>query len=94
MIGEELNSSHVTERSSIGHRQYAVIDREMGKVASAKNPGKWVRLFNFRAAFTEPIKERATVPPVLVTLPGGSQTYSDNGNVDYTLSRVLGRQEA
>jgi uncharacterized protein YcbX len=41
MLGEELNSSYVTERGLIGDRMYAVIDQKTGKVASAKNPRKW-----------------------------------------------------
>jgi uncharacterized protein len=38
MMGEELNSSYVTERGLIGDRTYALIDQKTGKVASAKNP--------------------------------------------------------
>ena len=40
MLGEELNSSYVTERGLIGDRTYALIDQQTGKVASAKNPRK------------------------------------------------------
>lgn len=47
MLGEELNSSHVTELGLRGDRSYAVIDQETGKVASAKNPRKWGTLFDF-----------------------------------------------
>ncbi len=53
MLGEELNSSYVTERGLIGDRAYALIDQKTGKVASAKNPRKWGKLFDFRAAFIE-----------------------------------------
>ena len=53
MLGEELNSSYVTERGLVGDRAYALIDQETGKVASAKNPRKWGKLFDFRAAFIE-----------------------------------------
>ena len=53
MLGEELNSSYITERGLIGDRAYALIDQETGKVASAKNPRKWGKLFDFRAAFIE-----------------------------------------
>ena len=53
MMGEEPNSSYVTERGLIGDRVYAIIDQRTGKVASAKNPGKWGKLFDFRAAFTD-----------------------------------------
>jgi hypothetical protein len=32
MMGEELNSSQVTERGLLGDRQFAVVDRATGKV--------------------------------------------------------------
>ena len=38
---------------TLGDRAYALIDQETGKVASAKNPRKWGKLFDFRAAFIE-----------------------------------------
>jgi uncharacterized protein YcbX len=56
MLGEELNSSKVTQRGLIGDRVYAIIDEQTGKVASAKNPGKWGKLFDFRAAFTDSLQ--------------------------------------
>jgi len=39
-----------------------------GKVASAKNPRKWPRLFDFRAAYVEPPRADATAPPGRVNL--------------------------
>ena len=51
MIGEELNSSNMTGRGLAGDRSYGLIDQETCKVASAKNPRKWRKLFDFRAAF-------------------------------------------
>jgi uncharacterized protein len=53
MLGEELNSSYVTERGLVGDRVYAVIDKQTGKVASAKNPRKWGKLFDFRSIFID-----------------------------------------
>jgi uncharacterized protein len=50
MMGEELNRSDVTERGLAGDRAYGLVDQLEGKVASAKNPRKWPRLFDFRAA--------------------------------------------
>lgn len=41
MLGEELNSSYITEHGLIGDRVYALIDEETGKTVSAKNPSKW-----------------------------------------------------
>ena len=37
-MGEELNSSYITERGLVGDRTYAVVDKQTGKVDSAKNP--------------------------------------------------------
>src|SRR4029077_7248192 len=48
MMGEELNASEVTEYGLVGDRGYALVDSSNGKVASAKNPRTWPRLFDFR----------------------------------------------
>jgi uncharacterized protein len=92
MLGEELNSSYVTERGLIGDRVYALIDQQTGKVASAKNPGKWGKLFDFHAAFIDSLQTVDNIPPVRITFPDGSQIFSNHGDVDHTLSRVLGRE--
>jgi len=41
MMGEELNSSDITDRGLLGDRQFAVVNRATGKVGGAKNPRKW-----------------------------------------------------
>jgi uncharacterized protein len=91
MLGQELNSSSVTERGLIGDRAYALIDQETGKVASAKNPRKWGKLFDFRAAFIDSPHITENIPPVRVTVPDGAHIFSDQDDIDYTLSKVLGR---
>ena len=92
MIGEELNSSYVTERGLIGDRVYALIDQQTGKVASAKNPGKWGKLFDFHAAFIDSPQTAENIPPVRITLPDGSQIFSNHGEIDLTLSKILSRE--
>ena len=92
MLGEELNSSYITERGLVGDRVYALIDQQTGKVASAKNPVKWGKLFDFRAAFIDSPQTVENIPPVRITLPDGSQIFSDHGDVDRTLSKVLSRE--
>jgi uncharacterized protein len=94
MLGEEINSSYVTERGLVGDRSYALIDQETGKVASAKNPRKWGKLFDFRAAFIEdPPQVVESIPPVRITFPDGTHIYSDQADdIDNTLSKVLGRE--
>jgi uncharacterized protein YcbX len=92
MLGEELNSSYVTERGLVGDRAYALIDKETGKVASAKNPRKWETLFDFRCMFVDPPKAPENIPPIRITLPDGTQIFSgQNEDIDHTLSKALGR---
>jgi uncharacterized protein YcbX len=92
MLGEELNSSYITERGLVGDRVYALIDQQTGKVASAKNPVKWGKLFDFRAAFIDSPQTVENIPPVRITLPDGSQIFSDHGETDHILSKVLARE--
>src|SRR5713226_6000858 len=91
MMGEELNAADITERGLLGDRAYALVDPSDGKVASAKNPRKWPTLFDFRAAFADPPRLGAKLPPVWITLPDGSCVSSDQRDRDQRLSQVLGR---
>src|SRR5687767_11375736 len=91
MMGEELNAVDVTERGLHGDRSYALVDSATGKVASAKHPRKWGRLFDCRAAFAEPPGANRTLPPVRITLPDGASISSDAPDADRLLSDVLGR---
>jgi uncharacterized protein YcbX len=62
MLGEELNSSDVTKLGLVGDRAYALIDKETGKVASARNPRKWEKLFDYPSVFME-TPQVANIPP-------------------------------
>jgi uncharacterized protein YcbX len=94
MMGEELNSSYVTERGLIGDRTYAVIDKQTGKVASAKNPRKWGKLFDFRPMFVDSLHDVNDIPPVRITFPDGSNVSSDHqeDDMDSNLSKVFDRE--
>ena len=92
MLGEELNSSYITEHGLIGDRVYALIDEETGKVISAKNPSKWGKLFDFRSAFIDPPQVVDNIPPVRITFPDGTQIFSNQNEMNHTLSKVLGRE--
>jgi uncharacterized protein len=92
MMGEELNAAETTERGLLGDRAYALVDTADGKVASAKNPRKWPHLFDFRAAFVDPPRSGAKVPPVRITLPEGTVLSSDQSDVNQILSRALKRE--
>jgi uncharacterized protein len=90
MMGEEINSSLVTERGLLGDRSYALVDLATGKVVSAKNPRKWPGMFGFRAAYVEPPDMHEGIPPVRITMPDGASAVSTQANLDSLLSRALG----
>src|SRR5262245_58087290 len=92
MLGEELDATDVTAQGLVGDRQFAVLDRETGKVAGAKNPRKWHDFFNFRAEYVEPPTAGSRLPPVRVTLPDGTTVTNDEPSVSDVLSTALGRE--
>ncbi len=92
MMGEELNATEVTERGLLGDRAYALVDSSDGKVATAKNPRKWPRLFDFRATVIEPARAAAKVPLVRIALPDGATVTSDQGDLNQILSKALNRE--
>jgi len=92
MLGEELNSAEFTERGLLGDRVYALIDASNGKVVSHKNPKKWPKLFDFRAAFVHPPRGGEKIPAVRLTLPDGTTITSEQSEVGGILSKVLGRE--
>jgi uncharacterized protein len=92
MMGEELNAAEVTKRGLLGDRAYALVDSADGKVASAKNPRKWPQLFDYRAAFVDPPRSGAKVPPLRITLPDGTVVTSEQSDINQILSRALNRE--
>jgi MOSC domain-containing protein len=92
MMGEELNACEVTVRGLAGDRSYAVVDIATGKVASAKNPRLWRRLFDFRAAYVEPSRGCDGASPVRVTFPDGTEVTSRDTDIDARLTAAFGRE--
>ena len=92
MMGEELDASDLTERGLLGDRAYALVDSSSGRVASAKNPRKWAKLFECRAKFVDPPRTSKRIPPVQITLPNGNCATSKQDDVNQILSSELGRQ--
>jgi len=92
MMGEELTVADVTEGGLIGDRAYALIDNTTGKIASAKNPRKWARLFDCHASFVEPTCKGRPMSPVRIMLPDGSNVRSDEPNTNGILSRFFERE--
>jgi uncharacterized protein YcbX len=91
MQGEEIEQSAVTDRGLPGDRGYAVMDREMGLIASAKYPRKWNRLLECRAAYEHNPEPGEPLPPVRITFPDGSVFSSAQPEIDGKLSELIGR---
>ncbi len=87
MMGEELNAAMVTMRGLWGDRAYGLVDSADGKIASAKNPRKWPRLFDFRAALVD-ILQTGAMPPVR----DGTVVTNEHSDLNEILSRALNRE--
>lgn len=90
MIGEELDASHITERGLLGDRAYALVDQVTGKIASAKNPRKWGKLFDFRASFVDPPRIGENMPNVRFILPDGRFVTGGQPEAENLLSEAVG----
>ncbi|MDQ5857629.1 MAG: MOSC domain-containing protein [Acidobacteriota bacterium] len=91
MLGEELDSSEIGGRGLTGDRAWALVADD-GKVASAKNPRKWAKLFDCRAAFVESPRSPDALPAVRITLPDGRVVRTDDVEANRVLSDALGRE--
>jgi uncharacterized protein YcbX len=90
MQGEELNALAFGKRGAVGDRAYALVDQETGKVASAKNPRKWGRLFDCRAAFVAASTDGEGASDVRITLPDGRTVTTAEEGIDDVLSALFG----
>jgi uncharacterized protein len=83
MLGEDLQASAVTGRGLAGDRGLALVHRETGRVASAKNPRLWRGLLKLAAT--------TSGPAVKITLPDGTAMTSTDPGIDDVLSGLLGQ---
>jgi MOSC domain-containing protein len=83
MLGEDLTACGVTVRGLAGDRVMALVHRETGKVASAKNPRLWRGLLQLHAALAG--------PAVKITFPGGAVMAGTDPGIDAALSEFLER---
>jgi uncharacterized protein YcbX len=81
MLGEDLPSCAVTGRGLAGDRVMALVHRETGKVASAKNPRLWRGLLKLHATLAG--------PAVKITFPGGAVVAGTAPSIDAALSEFV-----
>lgn len=87
----QLDSVELTAGGVVGDRVHAIVDKNTGKIASAKHPKLWPALLACRASFVDEPRAGADAPPVLIELADGTSTRSDAPDVDAQLSRFFGR---
>lgn len=83
MLGEELADCGVTERGLDGDRRLALIDRETGKVGSAKLPRLWRQALKLSAVVAG--------SSVKIAFPDGTVMDGAAPGADSVLSDFLGR---
>ena len=79
MGGEQLRDVEVTERGVLGDRAYALIDKDTGKVVSAKSAKLFPKMLDCKAAFVEPPRRGSDLPPVQILLPNGTEEIGPAG---------------
>ncbi|WP_238011145.1 MOSC domain-containing protein [Dactylosporangium sp. AC04546] len=76
MLGEELSEVALEADGLVGDRRYALVDRETGLVASAKNPRKWGWLLQHSARYEEDgtvtISEMSEMVDLVSEVPEGA----------------------
>ncbi|MGE3968674.1 MAG: MOSC N-terminal beta barrel domain-containing protein, partial [Dongiaceae bacterium] len=92
MRGEVLDEAAIDDDGVLGDRAYALIDRETGRVASAKLPKKWGGLLELSARFMTAPRRNSPAPAVKIEWPDGTHVASDVGDPDGKLSETLGRR--
>lgn len=92
MQGEQLDEVTVTSRGVLGDRAFALVDKETGKVASAKSVKMFPDLLACRATYVETPGRDDDLPPVRIDLPNGRSVRSDDPAVDRELSAHFGRE--
>ena len=91
MGGEQLDSVEVTERGVVGDRAYGLIDKDTGRVVSAKSVRLFPNVLDCKAAYVEAPSTGGDLPPVQILLPDNTTVRSDSGDVDRVLSTYFKR---
>lgn len=88
MLGERIARATVDELGIRGDRRLALIDRETGKIASAKAPRLWRDLLQCSAALADDGEKEGAVR---ITLPDAKPLWSTDDDADEQLSDFVGR---
>lgn len=70
MGGEQLHNVEITERGVVGDRAYGLVDKDTGRVASAKSVKLFPNLLDCKAAYVEQPLTGGDLPPVQIQFAG------------------------
>lgn len=90
--GEKLDHVELGSSSIVGDRAFALLDKETGKVVSAKSVKLFPELLMCTASYVTPPVQGEDLPPVKITLANGEITSSDSKDVNRVLSGFFGRE--
>lgn len=89
--GEKLNQVEFDSHGILGDRAYALIDKETGKVISAKSVKLFPDLLMCSAFYLKEPRPGEEIPSVKITLANGTSVNSDSKDIDQILSGFFGR---
>ena len=90
--GEKLDQIYFEKHGILGDRAYALIDKETGKVVSAKSVKQFPDLLCCSAVYLRSPQIGQEIPPVQITLADGTTVLSDSTEVDEVLSDFFRRK--
>ena len=93
MLGTYVEQAEIRASGLAGDRGWALVDRQTGKVASAKQPRLWRSLLQLRADYHGGARA-GSAGAVTITLPGGTQVRAGEPGTDEVLSEFVGRPVA
>jgi len=92
--GEKIDQTQLDSLGILGDRAFALVDKETGKVVSAKSVKLFPDVLMCSASYVQEPQPGAALPPVKITLGDGSIVQSDSEDVDQRLSDFFKRDVA
>lgn len=94
MGGERLEAARITARGMEGDRAGALVDRETGRVVSAKRPRLWGAVYGLSASFEREKRENGAASIRVRFEDGTTLSSAGRGRLEARLSALLGREVA
>jgi len=91
LLGTRVEQAEVRASGLAGDRSWALVDRQTGKVASAKQPRLWRSLLQLRAEYQGDAGQADPAGAVTITLPDGTAVRAGEPGTDEVLSGFVGR---